>query len=783
MTQQTHRLRVRVRGVVQGVGFRPFIHRLATGHELTGWVNNTSQGVQIEVEGDRERLSAFILRLEREAPAHSSIESLETDWLDPAGFCGFEIRESTATENPSALVLPDLAICTECVREILDPANRRHGHPFTNCTHCGPRFSIIEDVPYDRARTSMKVFPMCAECRAEYEDPADRRFHAQPNACPACGPQLALWDRTGLVMERRNAALRAAAAAIREGRIVAVKGLGGFQLMVAADNASAVARLRKLKLREEKPLALMVSSVDAARAFCEVGPIDERLLCSPEAPIVLLRRLRGDSGLRPAALLDGVAPGNPYLGIMLPTTALHHLLMREVGGPVVATSGNLRDEPICIDEHEALERLGGIADLLLVHDRPIVRPVDDSVVRVVLGRELVLRRARGFAPLPVAVPANPAAPGSILAVGGHLKNTIALSIGSHVFLSQHTGDLETLEALGAHQRIVGDIQRLHRVQADVVAADAHPGYASSRSAAGLGRPVIQVQHHFAHLLSCLAENGLMPPALGVIWDGTGDGLDGTIWGGEFLVARGQGFERAGWMRTFPLPGGEAAIREPRRAALGLLHELFGEDLWDMKDLPTVQAFTVAELNALRGALKGKVNTPRTSSVGRLFDAVASLTGVRQISSYEGQAAMELEFAAEAANSASQAGCDKPGTDYTLAWQSAGEPDRAGKTHPGLVGDWGNMVRSILNELRAGAGRAIVAHRFHEALAGCVVPAATRVGLEHVALSGGCFQNRLLTALAVGRLSDAGFRPCWHRRVPPNDGGLALGQVVAAMQTV
>jgi hydrogenase maturation protein HypF len=564
---------------------------------------------------------------------------------------------------------------------------------------------------------------------------------------------------------------------------VAVKGLGGFHLMVAAEKPASVARLRKLKFREEKPFALMVSSVAAAREFCEVGPIQERLLCSPEAPIVLLRRIARGEGARRAALLEGLAPGNPYLGVMLPTTALHHLLMREVGGPVIATSGNLRDEPTCIDEREARERLGGIADLLLVHDRPIVRRVDDSVVCVVLGRELVLRRARGYVPLPITVPAHPAARGSILAVGGHLKNTVALSVGSHVFLSQHIGDLETVEALESHHRIKADLEKLHQVRADCVATDAHAGYASSRAAASQGQPIIQVQHHFAHLLSCMAENGLTPPVLGVIWDGTGEGLDGTIWGGEFLVAREKGFTREGWLRTFPLPGGESAIREPRRAALGLLHEVFGEELWEMKELATLQAFTARELNVLRVVLKRSVNAPRTSSVGRLFDAIASMAGVRQISRYEGQAAMELEFAAEGADTAVPSVSRKRGADYVLSWKATAVPDQVGNTHPASVADWGDMVRLMVDDLRAGAGPAAIARRFHEALAGCVVPVARRVGLEHVALSGGCFQNRLLTEMTVDRLNAAGFRPCWHRRVPPNDGGLALGQVMAAMQAV
>lgn len=781
--EQNRRLLVNIRGIVQGVGFRPFIYRLAKEHGLAGWVSNTPHGVQIEAEGNPEALSKLLLRIDCEAPVRSSIETLETQWLEPAGLRGFEIRESAATGNPTTLILPDIALCAECTREILDPSNRRHGHPFTNCTHCGPRFSIIEDLPYDRARTSMKSFPMCAECLAEYDNPLDRRFHAQPNACRSCGPQLALWDRAGNVLQTKNAALSTAAAAIHGGQIVAVKGLGGFQLLVAADNPAAVARLRSLKLREEKPFATMLPSVDAVRKFCEIGPVEEQLLRSPEAPIVLLRRLGRNRGLKAASPLEGVAPGIPCLGVMLPTTALHHLLLKEINGPVVATSGNLGGEPICIDERDALERLGGIADLLLVHNRPIVRPVDDSVVRVVLGRELVLRRARGYAPLPVAMPPSFATRKCILAVGGHLKNTIAISLGLHVFLSQHIGDLETVEALEAHSRNMEDLQKLHQVQADVIAADAHPGYASSRSAAAFSGPVIPVQHHFAHLLSCLAENELEPPALGVIWDGAGDGLDGTLWGGEFLVARDQGFEREGWMRTFPLPGGEAAIREPRRAALGLLHELFGADAWEMKHLPTLQAFSTAELTALRGALKRGVNAPRTSSVGRLFDAVASLAGIRQISRYEGQAAMELEFIAETANPEALADRAVPKLDCTLSWKETRESDVAGKARQGFVADWEGMVRSLLAALRAGVETPVVSRRFHEALADCVVPAAARVGLEQVALSGGCFQNRLLTELTVGRLRDAGFRPSWHRRVPPNDGGLALGQVMAAKQMV
>lgn len=776
------RAQVRVAGVVQGIGFRPFIYQLARAHALAGSVGNTAGGVEMEVEGEAGDVTAFLAGVAGKAPAHARIDRLETQWLSPAGLRGFRIRESDADGDPTALILPDLAICVECVREIFDPANRRHRHPFTNCTHCGPRYSIIEGVPYDRARTSMRIFPMCAGCRAEYEDPADRRFHAQPNACPACGPRLALWSPAGVVLSERDEALRTAAGTLRAGRIVAVKGVGGFQLMVAADQPEAVARLRARKRREEKPFALMVGDVAAARQWCAVSALEELLLQSSEAPIVLLER-RSSSGA--IASLDGVAPGLSNLGVMLPYSALHHLLVRAVGGPLVATSGNVHDEPICIDEHEAVARLGSIADCFLVHDRPVVRPVDDSVVRVVNGRELVLRRARGYAPLPIGL-AGAAGGGAgseagrecspvILAVGGHLKNTVALGLGTRVFLSQHVGDLETLAALAAHERAGTDLQRLHRVRAERVAADAHPGYASTQAALVSGLPVIRVQHHYAHLLACLAENGLEPPALGVIWDGTGDGGDGTIWGGEWLVARaGGGFDRAGWLRTFPLPGGEAAVREPRRAALGLLYELMGEAVWERGDLPTLEAFTRGELAALRGMLRRGVQSPRTSSVGRLFDAVASLTGLRQVARYEGQAAMELEAAAASGL------VDEPGLaadGAALVWREAG-PGQAG-----WVADWGPLVMEMIegSGARAEGKSARWARWLHEALTGAVVGMAGRVGLEHVALSGGCFQNRLLTERTIERLAAAGFRPCWHWRVPPNDGGLALGQVVAASQ--
>ncbi len=775
-----------MRGVVQGLGFRPHLHRLATSLHLAGWVQNSAQGVNLVLEGDVDALHTFLHRLATEAPAHAVIEAISSGWSPATGLVGFEIRHSASVGAPTALMLPDLAICPECLREVFDPTNRRHRHPFTNCTHCGPRFSIIEALPYDRSRTTMRIFPQCAACRAEYENPDDRRFHAQPNACPDCGPQLALWNPDGNVMSTRDEALRMAARAVRAGQIVAVKGLGGFHLMVAADQPAAVARLRQRKGREEKPLAVMATDIAGVRTMCEVSADEERLLVSSEAPIVLLRRCAG------GPTLDGVAPGNPYLGVLLPYTALHHLLLREIGGPVVATSGNRRDEPICIDEREAISRLHSVAELFLVHDRPIVRAVDDSIVRVVADRPLILRRARGYAPRAVDLAGaetaedegmeNTEEPGGILALGGQQKNTVAMAVGRRVFLSQHIGDLETMLALDVHGRAARDLQALRQVNAELVVTDLHPGYASTQAAAGWRLPRLVVQHHHAHLLSCLADNGEAPPAVGVIWDGTGDGGDGTIWGGEFLVARAFGaeFERLGCFRTFPLPGGEAAIREPRRAALGLLFELFGDELWSMTDLPTLAAFTAAELGALRRMLERRVNTPRTSSVGRLFDAMSSLLGLRQISRFEGQAAMELEFAAEAAG-LNWAGDRREAMGEEMRFTAFDLPANEAKTDQpaGRIVDWGAFVRGLIQAERAGVARPIRAGQFHLALAECVARVAAQAGLEKVALSGGCFQNRLLTELVIERLRVAGFRPLWHRHVPPNDGGLALGQCVAA----
>ena len=732
------------------------MYRLAGLLTLAGWVGNTGHGVTIELEGPARALELFLERLETELPPNAFIQTIEPTWLAPVGHRDFEIRESESVATPSAIVLPDVATCPDCVHDITDPRNRRYQYPFTNCTNCGPRFSIIESLPYDRAGTSMRTFEMCPECRREYEDPADRRFHAQPNACPECGPRLALWDGGGRPMAEAGAALTGALAALREGAIIAVKGLGGFHLMVDARSDDCVERLRARKHRDEKPLAVMFPSLTAVEMTCRVSVPESRLLRSPASPIVLLEK-------RPhahVAVAAAVAPGNPRIGAMLPYTPLHILMLNALGFPVVATSGNLSDEPICIDEMEALERLGGIADAFLVHNRPIVRHVDDSVAHVVCGREQVLRRARGFAPLPLRrSDGRPA-----LAVGAHLKNTIALATGPQVFMSQHIGDLETEPALRAFENVIGDLSGLYRAQPEVVVCDQHPDYLSTRHARESGLPVVAVQHHLAHVYACMAENDVQAPVLGVSWDGTGYGPDGTVWGGEFFVVTDEGWRRAGHLRCFRLPGGERAVREPRRSALGVLHEL-GRENGGLAGTAHTGGFSASELRTLVSMLDGGVNSPWTSSAGRLFDAVSSIVELRHENRFEGQGAMALEHV-----SIGRRGDDPYAVPII---EGAGGPES------GFVLDWGPMIRSILDDVDQGVAAGTISARFHRALVEAIIGVARHLGIEQVILTGGCFQNRRLTEGAVTGLSNAGFTPVWHQRIPPNDGGIAAGQIAAA----
>ncbi len=786
------RLRITVRGVVQGVGFRPFVYRAAREESLSGWVLNEADAVRIEVQGDDGSLDRFLQTLRHAHPPQARIESLDVGEVEAESVVpspdGFEIRMSSGQAEPRPTIPADLAICGECLQEISDPQQRRYRYPFTNCTNCGPRWSIIQQLPYDRPRTSMHAFQMCRDCQAEYEHPGDRRFHAQPIACPECGPQLTLLDAKGRPLAERDLALRQAADAVCAGRILALQGLGGFQLIADATSEPAVQRLRERKRRPDKPLAIMLGTLDEVRRRCHVSEAEAAALQSPAAPILLLTRRHDAQCVHDVA--PAVAPGNPQLGVMLPYTPLHHLLLSHAARPLICTSGNLSEEPMAIAADDALQRLGPIADLMLTHDRPIVRPVDDSVARVISGRLQILRRARGYAPLPIRM--HRELP-TILAVGGHLKNTVGLSLGASVVMTAHIGDLDTSLSVEVHRRAIEDLVQFFGATPQAVACDLHPDYASTRHAEQLatawGVPLVPVQHHHAHVASCVAEHGLEGPVLGLSWDGTGYGTDRTVWGGEVLLCDGAEFARASHLRTFPLPGGDQAARQPRRSALGVLYEIFGLEAADAAR----PWFAAEELRMLIAACGRPKLFPQTSSMGRLFDAVAALCGLPACVTFEGQAAMALEFAADPdVRDAYPLPLLPLGERGLRRTALPGRPD--GPEGPSYVGnssagavtdadpavlDWEPMIRAILADRSAGVPVAEIAAHFHNALAVAAVEAARMVGCPQVVLSGGCFQNALLTERVQGALLEAGFRVYLHREVPPGDGGIALGQVLIA----
>ncbi len=750
------RLRLRIAGSVQGVGFRPFVYRLARSLHLAGFVENSSAGVTIEVEGEPARIADLQVRLRSEAPPRAAIAGIHSEALPPQAALEFEIRESSAVGAKTAAILPDAATCPDCLRELHDPADRRFRYPFINCTSCGPRYSIVLGIPYDRERTTMARFQLCGRCRGEYQDPGDRRFHAEPNACPDCGPHLEAWDESGHVLATHDAALVAAVTSLRKGRVVALKGIGGFHLLVDARDDEAVRRLRQRKRRDARPFAVMAPSMDWVREACLLEEAEERLVASPEAPIVLLRP-------RVGAVAPSVAPGSPSIGVMLPYSPLHHLFLRELDFPVVATSGNASDEPMCIDEHEALVRLSSIASLFVVHDRPIAHRVDDSVARVISGRPMLLRRGRGYAPLSLSA-GSPFRP--ILALGAHQKNTVAVAWDRQIVLGPHVGDLDSLPALEGFRDSASTLRTLYGIEPDIVACDLHPDYASSQEAREEGRRrgahLVTVQHHHAHILAAMADQGIVAPVVGFAWDGSGYGGDGTIWGGETLRILDRGFERVASLRTFCLPGGEQAVREPRRSALGVLFALLGEAAFDHPVWRRARLFSDADSEVLRRMLVGGVNCPVTSSVGRLFDAVAGLAGLGRISSYEGQAAMALEAAVgSAAGDAS----------YPLSIEAEAD----GR----LVMDWAPAIEMLLADLLEGVAPAEIALRFHNGLAEIVVAVSRRLRASRVVLTGGCFQNRYLAERAIAGLRRAAIEPIWHERIPPNDGGIAVGQIVAA----
>lgn len=783
------RVRLQIRGRVQGVGFRPFVYRLAKTLNLAGSVKNDNRGVVVELEGEPESVDEFIRRLQRDIRYPARIDDLTREALGCDGSPEFRILPSSHLGAKETTMLADIAPCADCQREFNDPQDRRFQYPFTNCTYCGPRFTIIRDVPYDRRSTTMVGFRQCQLCQQEYDDPADRRFHAQPNACPDCGPQLTLLDAEGKSLAGGHAALVKAAEAIAHGQILALEGVGGFQLMVDARDENAVRRLRERKHRWEKPLAVMVTDLARAQALAEIVPEEAALLVSPEAPIVLVRRRHE------AALAQNLAPENPYLGLMLPSSPLHHLLVQELGFPIVATSGNLSEEPICVSPREAIERLGSITDRLLVHDRPIERHADDSVAVVAAGAVQLFRRARGYAPLPVSLAARGPA---VLALGGHLKNTVALALGDQCFVSQHIGDLDSVETRAAYLRVITDFLRLYESQPAVVAHDLHPDYASTQIAEELtatgglleGIPRFAVQHHHAHLASCLADAGTAEPVLGILWDGSGLGSDRTLWGGEFFFGNATSFERVACLQPFLLPGGDRAARSPRRIACALLYQLLGAEWLERRDIAAIAASTEQELRIMRNQIDRRILAPYTSSVGRLFDAVASLLELQQEVAFEGQAAMALEFVADPAEAdayplvliertlVSSEDHSAPSASPKSIPLAGSGPARPGLS-PRFYLDPTPLIEAILTDKAAGVCRSRMAARFHGALVTATVEVARRVSVGTVALSGGCFQNRLLLERCKAALSLQGHRVLTHHQVPTNDGGLALGQVAVA----
>ncbi len=755
------RLRIDVRGIVQGVGFRPFVYRLAHKYNLSGWVRNTSGNVTIEVEGRREDIDSFLLSLKNEAPPVARVQDIKTGKIHATGQSGFVIQDSEARAGEYQPVSPDIVTCAQCLKEIFDPADRRYLYPFTNCTNCGPRFTIIKDIPYDRPLTTMSKFRMCPECQAEYDDPLDRRFHAQPNACPKCGPSLQLTDG-----EDGNIACKdipaEAARLLCQGNILAVKGMGGFQLACDATSREAVLKLRQRKKRPGKPFALMMASIEDIKKHCTVSPEEEGLLLSAQAPIVLLRWNKDISDVT-----DEAAKNNKYLGVMLPSTPLHHILTRYARRPLVMTSGNLSEEPICRDNDEALRRLAGIADYFILHDRDIYSRYDDSVFMVAGDRARAVRRARGYAPSPILLPRKAV---QILACGADEKNAFCLTRDENAFLSQHIGDMDNTETLEHFQNTLELYRRLFRVEPELIVHDLHPEYNSTKYALALAAEkrikTLAVQHHHAHIASCLLENAATGPVIGVAFDGTGYGSDGRIWGGEFLVGEAGNLKRMAHLEYVPMPGGESAIRKPYRMALGYISCLLGRDT-PIKNLPILGSLPDAEVEVIRKQIEKSINTPLTSSAGRLFDAVSALAGIRGEITYEAQAAIELEMSAPDDIS----GCDP----YPFAIEPEGDM---------LIIKLKGLIAAVMEDVGRGAKPSVISGRFHltmaEIIARTCLSLSKKTGIKEVALSGGVFQNRLLFSLVMDKLEKQGFRVHTHRAVPTNDGCIALGQVAVAL---
>ncbi len=783
---------ISVRGIVQGVGFRPFVYGLAIEHSLKGWVYNTSEDVRIEVEGQAEAIKQFERELKTKAPPLACIESVTIEYHAPRGYKKFEIKQSQAQTGKYQLISPDVGTCQACLGELLNPADRRYRYPFTNCTNCGPRFTIIEDMPYDRPQTTMRRFQMCPQCQAEYDNPLDRRFHAQPNACPKCGPKVELVDNNGSLVDTSEP-IAAAGQLLREGKIVAVKGLGGFLLACDATNDDVVKTLRQRKKRSSKPFAVMVTDMDEAKRHCYVSPEEEKLLTSPQKPIVLMN-WKDDS-----CVSREVAPNLRFLGIMLPYTPLHHILLRDTGLPLVMTSGNLSEEPIARDNDEALRRLSRIADYFLIHNRDIYSRYDDSVAIAERGTSQLIRRARSYAPYPIRLPFKTR---QVLGCGAEEKNTFCLTKDNYAFLSQHIGDMENMETLEHFDSTLSLYKRLFRVEPEIVAHDLHPDYLATKYAKELGElglRLVPVQHHHAHIAGCLVDNGVDTPVIGVAFDGTGMGADGNIWGGEFLVADYHDFRRAGHLEYLPLPGGAAAIKRPYRTAIGYVLTLLGEDalnaviatLNEVKGKQSQLASTCSpneffdrrvgqvtevEVEVIKRQIERKINSPLCSSMGRLFDAISALLGIRQEIDYEGQAAVELEMAAHSSAVARE-------LDEAISHVQESYPYRIVEDGGIRIVHLRDLLSAIIEDSHRGIPKGIISLKFHDTVAQMINEMcyliADEAGITQVALSGGVFQNRLLLRKAVNLLESSGFQVLTHRQVPCNDGGISLGQAVIA----
>jgi hydrogenase maturation protein HypF len=777
-----------VRGIVQGVGFRPFVYGLAVKYNLKGWVYNTSEDVRIEVEGATEAIKQFERELETKAPPLAHIENVTIEYHPPRGYKNFEIRQSQAQEGRYQLISPDVATCQPCLGELLNPEDRRYRYPFTNCTNCGPRFTIIDDMPYDRPKTTMRYFHMCPQCQAEYDNPRDRRFHAQPNACPKCGPQVQLVDNRGKLIAESDP-IAAASQLLKEGKIVAIKGLGGFLLACDATNDTAVKTLRQRKKRSSKPFAIMVTDVDEAKRHCYVSPEEEKLLTSPQSPIVLMKWREDSSGSRE------VAPNLQFLGVMLPYTPLHHILLRDTGRPLVMTSGNLSEEPIARDNDEALRRLSGIADYFLIHNRDIYSRYDDSVAIVERGTSQLIRRARSYAPYPIRLPFKTR---QVLGCGAEEKNTFCLTKDNYAFLSQHIGDMENMETLEHFDSTISLYKRLFHVEPEIVAHDLHPDYLATKYARELGESgikLVPVQHHHAHIASCLADNGLESPVIGVAFDGTGMGADGNIWGGEFLVADYRNFRRAGHLEYLPLPGGAAAIKRPYRTAIGYILTLLGENALNaviatlnevkgkQSQLASIRQVSEVEIEVIKRQIERKMNSPLSSSMGRLFDVLSALLGIRGEIDYEGQAAVELEMAAYSSVIARPVPSEARELDEAISGNNESYPYRIVEDEGIRVVHLRDLLSAVIEDLHRGISKGRISIKFHNTVAQMINEMchliADETSIRQVALSGGVFQNRLLLRKAVSLLESSGFQVFTHRQVPCNDGGISLGQAVIA----